>query len=162
VDQDQLKIFVSNINDYFLKVTKSPVTIGVPFLKDESGNLLLDYTGVIGISGKMKGAVYITADGELLTRLVNHITPKEKPTGEDLSSMIGEIANTIAGNAQKTLGPGFHISVPIVLTRDKSGASGSIIIKAPTFVIPLQWMENEAFVAVGLLKNDAGTGSCEQ
>jgi chemotaxis protein CheX len=153
MEKEQLKLFVTSIKDYFLKVTGSPIEVGVPFLKDESSNLLLAYTGVIGISGKMKGAVYITADDELVTKLIGYITPKPSVTPEDLSSMVGELANTIAGNAQKTLGPEFHISVPIILTRSKAGTSSSIIIKAPTFILPLQWQELVAYFAVGLLKN---------
>ncbi len=154
MDKEQLKVFIDNIKDYFQKVTAYPVDVGVPFLKDESSNLLLDYTGVIGISGKMKGAVYITAGEDLVARLIGHITPREKVSPDDLASMIGELANTIAGNAQKTLGPEFHISVPIILTRNRTGTSSSIIIKAPTFVLPLKWQGLIAYLAVGLLKNE--------
>jgi chemotaxis protein CheX len=153
VNEDQLKIFISVMRQYFEKVTGSRIEVGVPFLKDESSNVLLSYTGVIGISGKMKGAIYITADEDLITELINYIAPKKNLQKEDFSSMIGELANTIAGNAQKTLGPEFHISIPIILTKDKSGTSSSIIIKAPTFIFPLKWSEKDAFLAVGLLSN---------
>jgi len=151
MNEDQLKIFISVIRQYFEKVTGSRIEVGVPFLKDESSNVLLAYTGVIGISGKMKGAIYITANEDLIAGLINYIAPKKNPAQEDLSSMIGELANTIAGNAQKTLGPEFHISTPIIFTKDNSVASSSIIIKAPTFIFPLKWEEREAFLAVGLL-----------
>jgi chemotaxis protein CheX len=154
MDKEQLQVFIANIKDYFNKVTGSVVEVGVPFLKDESSSILLGFTGVIGISGKLRGAVYITAGETLLRKLIDFIAPRKNASIEDLASMIGELANTIAGNAQKSLGPEFHISVPIILTRDVSGASSSIIIKAPTFVLPLQWKEEMAFLAVGLLKNE--------
>jgi chemotaxis protein CheX len=154
VDQDQLSIFISSVRDYFTKMTKTPIEIGVPFLKSDSSNLLLDHTGVIGISGKMKGAVYITAEKEMVVRLIGYITKNRGATDEDCAGMIGEFANTIAGNAQKTLGPEFHISVPIVLVRQRAGESGSIIIKAPTFIIPLKWLDSTAYLVVGLLPED--------
>jgi chemotaxis protein CheX len=152
MEQEQLQIFVESITDYFRKTTGSPIEAGVPYLKPEDKNILLNYTGVIGISGKMQGAIYITADKEFLSELMDKIMPGGEKSLKRLSGMAGELANTIAGNAQKTLGKEFNISIPMIISRESGDDMSSLELKAPTFVIPIKWIGHEAFLVVGLLK----------
>lgn len=155
MQQAQLQVFIQSVVDYFNKMTDSPVEVGVPFLKDDNKSLLLGYTGVIGISGNMRGAIYFTADDNFLSDLIDRITPGVKITEQQLSGMVGELANTISGNAQKALGREYHISVPIVFTQSNLTGNSSMEIKASTFVIPLRWNSHNAFLAVGLEKAGA-------
>ena len=148
----QIQIFVQSITNYFDKITDTAAETGVPFLKEEEKNILMEYTGVIGISGKIKGAVYFTADDNFLSELLECITPGAEKSNENLADIAGELANTISGNAQEILGRGFHISVPIIFSKSDSTEQSSLKIKASTFVIPLRWKSHKAFLAVGLEK----------
>lgn len=152
MEQEQLQIFIESVIDYFSKITKTSVETGVPYLKDETKSVLLAYTGVIGISGKMQGAIYITADEDFLFELMKQLMPNAEKSSKRMSDMAGELANTIAGNAQKSLGREFNISIPIVLTSQGESDSGSLELKAPTFVIPLKWQNHEANLVVGIIR----------
>ncbi len=152
MEKIQLGIFIQSIIDYFSKMTDSPAEAGVPFLKSEERTILKTYTGVIGISGKLKGAIYFTADKDFLSTLLDNIMPGIEKTDQTLSDISGEIANTIAGNAQETLGKDFHISVPIIFTKAQPEGSSSLKIQAATFVIPLLWKGYEAALVVGIEK----------
>src|SRR5687767_10761289 len=98
MEQSQLEIFVKGVINYFHKITGEPVEIAVPYLMAENENILLRYTGVIGISGKMKGAIYVTSEEEFLQELLKSIRPHSEITKKRLSDMAGELTNTIAGN----------------------------------------------------------------
>ncbi|MBN2443629.1 MAG: chemotaxis protein CheX, partial [Spirochaetales bacterium] len=114
MEQDQLKIFIQSMLTYFNKITGTPIDVGVPFLKKPDQNILLQYTGAIGISGKMRGAIYLTADEEFLYALLIKIMPTAPKEKKQLAGMVGELANTIAGNAQSALGKDFLISIPMI------------------------------------------------
>ena len=116
----QIQIFIKSIINYFDKVTNSKVEPGVPFLKEEDQSILMEYTGIIGISGKLRGAVYFTANTDFLSDLLESITPETEKSEQNLADIAGELANTIAGNAQETLGKKFHISIPVIFSKSKS------------------------------------------
>lgn len=152
MEQEQLKVFMDSVSDYFIKTTGSAIEIGVPYLLEDNKSILQSFTGVIGISGKMQGAIYITADGDLFYDLMLKIMPGGQRTDKRLAGMAGELANTIAGNAQKTLGKEFYISIPMLLTSERSGDMNTFTLEAPTFVIPLRWSGHQASLVVGLRK----------
>ena len=65
----------------------------------------------------------------------------------NLLDAVGEIANTLAGNARKTLGSGLEISVPVKL----QGAPGiKARVRKHPFVITLRWNRHEAMVCVDM------------
>ena len=154
MEKEQLKIFIESIIHYFQKVSGSVVDVGMPFLKEGTDSILMDYTGAVGISGKMKGAIYITANDNFMRKLISTIIPGSSMEPVDLAGMAGELANTIAGNAQKTLGPEFHISIPMIFSQGENRSTNFFEIKAPTFIIPLQWDKELALLAVGLQKDN--------
>ena len=152
MEQQQLQVFIESVVEYFNKMTDSPINVGVPFLKDEAKNVILNLTGVIGISGTMRGAIYFTAEEQFLSDLIERITPGVDPSLRNQSAMVGELANTIAGNAQKTLGSGYHISIPIVMMTPDVSQQNSLELKTATFVVPLRWHGHNAYLVAGLEK----------
>lgn len=150
MEQQQLQVFIESVVEYFNKMTDTPVDVGVPFLKDEAKSVILSLTGVIGISGTMRGAIYFTADEQFLSDLIERITPGSDPSIQNQSAMVGELANTIAGNAQKTLGAGYHISIPIVMTTPDASQHNTLELRTSTFVVPLRWHGNSAYLVAGL------------
>ena len=66
----------------------------------------------------IKGSVFFSASTILLTNLISQIgiiTTQE----EKLMDLVGEVSNTIAGNARREFGDQFLLSVPIVFKRQK-------------------------------------------
>jgi len=65
----------------------------------------------------------------------------------NLLDAVGEIANTLGGNARKTLGAGLQISVPVKLR----GASGiQARVRKRPYVITLRWGHQPALVCVDM------------
>ncbi|TFV05286.1 chemotaxis protein CheX, partial [Bacillus stratosphericus] len=113
-------------------------------------------SGVIAISGKNKGIVYFTSPEKMAKRLLELMG--EKDTSEaNLMDLVGEVANTIAGNARSEFGEKFEISVPVVI----KGAPDEIMLprEGRSVVIPLEWKLCQAAIVVALYKDKSRTPS---
>jgi len=147
MNETDLKVFIEGATYYFSQMSESPATVQTPYLKENDSAVTHEYTGIIGISGRKKGCVYFTAPGSLLRHLLLSIG--EEDTSENaLCDLVGEVANTISGNARSFFGPEFMISVPVVV----DGQPGRI--KLPThlrsYVIPVTWRNYESAVVICL------------
>ena len=147
MNETDLHFFIDSTLNYFEEVTEEKANAGIPYIK-ESEPVVLEYTGIIGISGKRKGSVYITASAPMLTDLAKIILSLAEVGVEEIKDLIGEIANIISGNVRQAYGSDFMISVPVVIegkTKD---------IKLPediqSFVVPLTWRDYKAFLVVCL------------
>jgi chemotaxis protein CheX len=104
-----------------------------------------DYTGVINITGKREGVVYFTAPRAMLTVLLMKMQETDF-SHETMKDLVGEVANTISGNARRDFGRDFVISVPNVISGDK--------VELPSdmrpFVIPINWRSHSAKLVVAL------------
>ncbi|MBX3667737.1 MAG: chemotaxis protein CheX [Rhodocyclaceae bacterium] len=147
MDEAQLRIFVSNLQNYFERQTTRAAEVGTPFLGEANALPVFDYTGVIGISGARRGCVYFTAPGDLLRDLLLRVG-ESNVAEANLADLAGEIANTISGNARRDFGPDFMISVPVVVR----GRTQSIQMPCETkaYVIPLRWQKHRAALVVGV------------
>jgi chemotaxis protein CheX len=147
MNETDLHFFIDSTLNYFEEVTDEKAYAGIPFIK-ENEVIVLEYTGIIGISGKRKGSVYFTAAGPMLTNLAKIILNLKVVGNIEIKDLVGEIANIISGNVRQAYGSDFMISVPVVIegkTKD---------IKLPdnihSFVVPLTWRDFKAFLVVCL------------
>jgi chemotaxis protein CheX len=102
---------------------------------------------MITLSGKFRGCVYFSAPRLLVRELL--IQLQEPDTREvNLLDAIGEVANTIAGNARRHFGNALDISVPITIL----GTSEQIKcgVRTRPFAIALRWQRYEAVVVVDI------------
>jgi chemotaxis protein CheX len=145
MSEEELQIFIDSITNYFDQITGAKATVETPYLRGKD-QVVQDFTGVIGISGKSKGAVYYTASRELLVELLT-ATVGEEPTDEWLLDLVGEVANTLSGNARKRFGANFMISVPVTI-------KGAEEVRMPetikSFVIPITWQNQRSYLIVCL------------
>ncbi len=147
MNETDLHFFIDSTMNYFEEVTNEKASAGIPYIKDEEP-VVLEYTGIIGISGKRKGSVYITTNEAMLREIAHIILGMEDIQSEDFKDLVGEIANTISGNVRQAYGSDFMISVPVVVEgRAKD-------IKLPdniqSFVVPLTWKDYKSFLVVCL------------
>ncbi|MGL1892755.1 MAG: chemotaxis protein CheX [Spirochaetaceae bacterium] len=147
MNESELKAFVDIVTSYFESITGLKTTMGLPFIKDDDTDVF-DYTGIIGISGTRKGAIYFTTSKELLTQFASYILEGEELNGEELYDLVGEMTNTISGNMREFFGTTFHISVPIIL----KGRIENIQMRLnpPVFIIPIEWQGYCSHLAIGL------------
>ncbi|MGA8657301.1 MAG: chemotaxis protein CheX [Chthoniobacterales bacterium] len=140
-----IQVFITGARRYFESIDASPVmVIEPPFIKDRA---FLEYTGIIGISGKAHGAVCFTASSSMLFSILT-LLKDERLDEAAKRDLVGEIANTLSGNAREEFGNEFLISIPVV-------ASGQqITFDFPSdirnYVIPLSWHSQTAYLLVCL------------
>ena len=58
--EEQLQVFINGVNNYFQQISKNEITVGTPYLVENTKPAAKDYTGIIGISGISEGIVYFT------------------------------------------------------------------------------------------------------
>ncbi len=147
MNQENLEVFVDGLTNYFDKTTSSLAKVSTPFLIQDINQYLSDYTGIIGISGNHKGSVFFTAPRILIVKLISEIGVLT--TQEDkLMDLVGEISNTISGNARRTFGDQFMLSTPIVL----KGKTEQLHVSDVTniYVIPVVWKNMTAHLIINL------------
>lgn len=134
--EKDIDIFIEGARHYFATSTDKHVEIETPYLVSTEEIALNEYTGIIGISGERKGFVFVTAPREMLRYLVLSLGEKEA-SHELIRDVIGEVANTISGNARRTFGPGFMISVPLIVKGVPERIGLAKDLKG--YVIPFRW-----------------------
>lgn len=145
--ETELRYFIETVIGYFERVTGVGAKMGIPYVKNQD-SVVLDYTGLIGISGPRKGGICVSASRGMLERMTGIVLGEETSDHETLLDMVGEITNTIAGNLQKYFGQEFQISVPMVVTGRPDDVT--FRLKPPVFVIPFEWQAFKAYLVVGL------------
>ncbi len=145
--EKKLQVFVDIVENYFNQFGEGVVKVDTPYLLENERPDILEYTGVIGISGTQKGVVYVTATKCLLTKALEGMGEPDD-SEDNLIDLIGEVANTISGNARTEFGANFHISVPFVF----KGSPKSIILpkEERSFIIPIQWQDELAEIVICL------------
>lgn len=143
----EIRTFVEGATQYFEVSARQPAAVGSPYLVTEGPPTVHEYTGVIGISGKRKGAVCFTAPRSMLMVLLMRMN--ETDTSEaNMKDLVGEVANTISGNARRDFGREFVISTPSVVANE--GGKFSPPTAARPFVIPINWRSHSAKLIVCL------------
>ena len=143
--KQNLQVFIDAVVRYFEHTSDNVVSVGTPYLVNNNRPEAFDYTGVISITGPKKGCVYFTAPKILLKHLL--LSMGEKDTGvENIVDIVGEVANTISGNARSEFGKEFMISVPVVI----EGPPGNIHLpqQLRSYVIPVYWKSYSAAVVL--------------
>ncbi|MES2944948.1 MAG: chemotaxis protein CheX [Pseudomonadota bacterium] len=145
LSEDDLKLFVDSIKRYLLVTTKQEPQLTSAFLgtADVEG---FEFNGLVTFSGSYNGHVVVSMPGKLLRELL--LLQRETDLSDgNLLDAVGEIANTLAGNARKTLGSGLQISVPVKL----QGAHGiKARVRQRPYVITLRWGHHSAMVCVDM------------
>lgn len=147
MDEQELRTFIDIVNKYFERQTGRLPELGNPYLGDPSALPIYDFTGVIGISGSRPGCVYFTAHRDLLRQLLLHVG-ESTLTDDNLSDLVGEVANTISGNARRFFGPEFMISVPVVVAGTAQAIQVPRNVKA--YIIPMRWHKRDAALVASL------------
>ena len=143
--EDELKLFVDSVRRYFKVTTRQEPQITSAFLGtgDIQGH---DFNGIVTFSGSYNGHVIVSMPQRLLRELLLLQHETDVSDG-NLLDAVGEIANTLAGNARKALGGGLNISVPVKL----QGPAGiKARVRKHPYVITLRWNHQPAMVCVDM------------
>jgi chemotaxis protein CheX len=150
--KNEIDVFIEGVRNYFnlIDSQNEPATIGAPYLIRNETKLGLDYTGMIRVSGDARGAVFFSSSQLMLKYIL--LRQSEQIFDEIyLRDIAGEVANTIAGNARRYLGSGFHISPPRVLKTDIDRKYLSSDTRS--YIIPVRWRNNNAQLVISIAMN---------
>lgn len=146
LDEQEVKIFIDAVTHYFSHLTSESAQIRAAYLADKAMPLY-DYTGLISLSGQFRGNIYFSAPRRLLRELLVQL--HEPDTCENnLLDAVGEVANTISGNARRHFGQALEISVPTTL--HGSDATLRPAASGHPLAIMLSWKNLESVVVVDL------------
>lgn len=149
MSEKNLQVFIDGVVRYFNLTANNELRVGTPYLAPNQQATALDYTGIINITGSNEGCVYFTAPRIMLKHLI--LSLGESDTSEPLLlDLVGEVANTISGNARRELGRNFVISVPVVVPG--APTASHLPDNRRSYVIPVTWRSYHAAVVI-CLKN---------
>lgn len=151
INEQEIQVFVDAVSRYFLQITGEKAHIRSAFLAQ--GDVLpptYDFTGLITISGKYRGCIYFSASRFMLSQLLKAMN---EPQRDDafLLDAVGEIANTLAGNARQHFGESMEISVPV--TMQGSSKNLQAMVRARPYVVLVKWKKYEASVVVDMVRD---------
>lgn len=147
IKESDARIFVDSVTNYFSLLTGEPALIRSAYLASTSNLPRYDYTGLIAFSGQFRGSVYFSASSMMAAKLL--LAMRETDTGKsNLLDIVGEVANTIAGNARKHYGSGLEISTPLTIYGHSDEIKSAI--RARPYAIEMQWQQCEGVVLVDL------------
>jgi len=141
----ELELFVESVRQYFKVLTRHEPQITSAYLA--TGELQgYDYNGIVTFSGAYNGHVIVSTPGALLKELLL-LQGETELSQPNLLDAVGEIANTLGGNARKTLGSALQISVPLKL----HGSTGvQARVRKHPYVVTLKWNRQPAVVCIDL------------
>jgi chemotaxis protein CheX len=141
----ELELFVESVRQYFKVLTRHEPQITSAYLA--TGELQgYDYNGIVTFSGAYNGHVIVSTPGALLKELLL-LQGETELSQPNLLDAVGEIANTLGGNARKTLGSALQISVPLKL----HGSTGvQTRVRKHPYVVTLKWNRQPAVVCIDL------------
>jgi len=148
INEKDIHSFVDAVNGFFSQFADEKVEIRAAYLVE--GDIkpsTFELTSYIQLSGDFAGRVYFSAPRALVAHLLLMMQEPNR-SDERLLDAVGEIANTISGNARKHFGESMEISVPNAqLTR--SGWLDSVV-SPRSYVILVKWKQYRASVVVDI------------
>lgn len=147
---EKLNVFVESVIAFFVQAGDDLKDISTPYLNSNQTPVAYDFTGIITISGQFQGCVYVSATSALLRTLL-HTLGENDHSMHLLKDLIGEIANTVSGNARTEFGSQFIISPPILT----EGAPQPAFLPKEqySYVIPFLWHEQQGAIGICISNN---------
>ncbi|HEY2928046.1 chemotaxis protein CheX [Piscinibacter sp.] len=145
LNESDLRLFIDSVTRYFSVTSRTPPQIAAAFLGTDPLPTH-DFNGIVSFSGRFTGQVIVSLPAMAVRELL--VMQHETDLSENnLLDAVGEIANTLAGNARQTLGSGLEISVPVTM-RGRAGQRSRV--RHHPYVISFRWNTYPGLVCVDL------------
>lgn len=112
---------------------------GKPYLKT-GNNAQGDITGIIGLTGEVKGSLALTFTEKCILKVVSNMLGEDlKKIDHEIKDAVGEITNMISGVARKKLeemGTTVLAAIPTVVAG--KGHSVTHVLGGPSLIIPFE------------------------
>ena len=141
----EVGVFVNSVMHYFETTVQQPAACGIPHLALRRQPQLAAYTGMIRISGRRDGVVFFTAPRSMLCVMLMWMRDTDL-SHEHLRELVGQVAATLSGDAQRSFRHQYSISVRSVVHDDDAP-----VVYPPharPIVIPIAWRSYQARLVV--------------
>ena len=147
INDSELKLFVDSVRNYFKVVTRHEPQITSAFLA--TGEIESHgFSGLVSFSGSYRGHVMVSMPAALLRELL--LLQHETDLSEaNMLDAVGEIANTLAGNARKSLALGTDLNITVPVKFQGNSELKQRVRKLP-YMITLRWNHQHAIVCIHL------------
>lgn len=147
---EKLNVFIESVMSFFKQINDPLEDISTPYLNSNQHPIANDFTGMITISGQFDGTVYVSASSAMLRSLLTQLGEKHQSI-ELLKDLIGEIANTVSGNARTEFGSQFIISPPIIT----EGIPSPVYLpkEKNAYIIPFFWHGHQGVIGICVSRN---------
>ena len=144
---EKLNVFIESVIAFYSQIGSKLTDIDTPYLNENEHPLGFDFSGIISISGPSTGCVYVSAPSIMLREMLK-VMGEPDTSISNLKDLVGELANTVSGNARTEFGPDFIISPPVVV---ESTPSPNYLPKNKrAYIIPYHWHGKEALIGICL------------
>ncbi len=147
MDENDIQILIDGTIHYFRSAVGQSTEVGAPYLADHGELAISDFTGIINISGSYQGCVFFTAPRAMLRHILM-VNGETQADSEFMTDVVGEVANTISGNARRHFGNEFEISVPTAFEGREN--ADEVDLAERSFVIPITWRKYRASLVISL------------
>jgi chemotaxis protein CheX len=148
INETEIHVFIDAIGHYFNQISNEIAIVKAAYLaSDAEPPPLYDYLGTINLSGDYQGSIYFSAPRILIRHLLIAMQEPNR-TEQDFLDAVGEIANTLAGNARKHFGEFMSISVPTSTAAPFTELQNSTRIHP--FVIMIKWRQYHASLVIDM------------
>lgn len=148
---EKLNVFMRSVSSFFEQLGETLKDIDTPYLNDNANPVAYDYSGVITITGPIVGSVYVSAKTVMLRELLRVLGEPEGSIAL-LKDLVGEIANTVSGNARTEFGSEFVISPPTIL--EGMPPPQYLPKDRHSYIIPFYWHEHKAVIGICIRSRD--------
>lgn len=143
---EKLNVFINSVVAFFKQIGDNLEEISTPYINSNLTPVAYDFTGIITISGQFEGSVYVSAPSAMLRRLLIVMGEPDSTSLHLLKDLIGEIANTVSGNARSEFGSQFIISPPILT--DGVPSPTYLPKEKNSYVIPFFWNGHQGVIGI--------------
>lgn len=149
LNDSDMDVFIEAISKYFKQSTQEAAQIRAAYLGEDSLPIY-DFTGAIKVSGEFLGSIYFSAPNAMLRHLLT-IMRENDQSNDNLLDIVGEIANTLSGNARQYFGENLMISPPTKMT--SISLKLNKLARQRPYVISIKWKHYVSSLIVDVTKH---------
>lgn len=144
---EKLYVFIDSVTNFFKQINSHEVMVDTPYIHGNDRPLAYDFSGIINITGPLEGSVYVSSETPMLRNILQKMGEPDTSM-HLLKDLVGEIANTVSGNARKEFGAEFIISPPVIV----DGVPPSIYLPKDkrAYIIPVTWDKYKTLIGICL------------
>ncbi|MDR1849442.1 MAG: chemotaxis protein CheX [Zoogloeaceae bacterium] len=148
INEEDIHVFIDAVSHFFFHVTKEKVEIKTAYLlESDVPSATFDMTSYITLSGSFSGRIYFSTPRSMINHLLL-MMGEEVRNKERLLDAVGEIANTISGNARKHFGETMEVSVPT--SKETKSDWLKTVVSPHAYIILVKWKQYRASVVVDI------------